>query len=89
MGTDGKGPQKAWLHHIGKAANPNCPCDNLTSQTGLHLTFDCLLHTHERRLLGGKDPWEAIDTPNLIKVDVNTYEDGVESFFSYLFDQLT
>ena len=61
-----------------------------TPQTGHRVTFGCPLHAQERtRLLGDKDSWEALDTPNEIKVDVNTYGGGVPLFFSYLFDQFT
>ena len=36
----------------------------------------------------GKQSWEEIDTPHLIKVKANEYADGVMLFFEYLFDQL-
>ena len=35
-----RGPQKAWLHHIGQAEDPSCPCGHPT-QDGDHLVFDC------------------------------------------------
>ena len=64
-----KGPQRAWLYHISKAEDPNCPCDPLTTQTGHHITFLCPLHQRERtRLLAGKNTWEEVDTPNEIRV---------------------
>ena len=47
----GKGPQKQWLHHIGRADNPYCPCDPDTIQSGEHITFKCPLHTRARRTL--------------------------------------
>lgn len=85
-----KGPQKRWLHHISKAENPYCPCDPNAIQTGLHITFTCPLHTRERnRLLGGKQSWEDLDTPHLIRIKANEYADGVMLFFEYIFDQLT
>lgn len=52
-----QGPQKAWLHHVGKTDNPHCPCDGTTAQTGAHITFSCSEHRGERtRLLGGEAP---------------------------------
>ena len=82
------GPQRRWLHHIGKAENANCPCDNSTPQTGAHITFDCPTHRAQRTsLLGGRSTW--VDAPNEIRVDVNEYEDGVMLFFEYLFAYLT
>lgn len=47
-----RGPQKAWLHLIGQAENPNCLCDGLTPQSGHHITFDCPLHARRQGLLG-------------------------------------
>ena len=35
-----------WLHFIGRADNPYCPCDNQTIQSGDHITFSCSLHAH-------------------------------------------
>lgn len=59
-----RGLQKYWLHHIGKAEDPFCPCNLRTPQTGLHITFTCPLHSQERNhLLGSKQSWEEIDTP--------------------------
>ena len=93
MDEDGQGPQKHWLHHVGKAADPYdpyCPCDLQIPQTGLHITFTCPLHSQERNhLLGGKQSWEEIDTPHEIRVGVNEYADGVMLFFEYIFNQLT
>jgi len=37
--TDG-GPQRSWLHRIGKTADPSCPCGHHT-ENGLHLAFEC------------------------------------------------
>ena len=50
-----KGPQRAWLHRIGKADGPSCPCGH-PEQTGEHITFHCPRHENERnRLLRGKN----------------------------------
>ena len=69
---------------------PELPCDGTTAQTGAHIALDCPIHRHERlRLLGDKNNWEETDSPNMIRVDVNKYEDGVMLFFEYIFDQLT
>jgi len=35
-----RGPQKQWLHRIGKAADRTCPCGRLT-EGGYHITFAC------------------------------------------------
>jgi len=60
--TDG-GPQKDWLHRIGKATDPLCPCGH-TSEDGYHLTFVCLRFKKERaELLGNATRWEDIDAP--------------------------
>jgi len=35
-----RGPQKCWLHHIGKADDAGCPCGH-PSQGGEHIFFTC------------------------------------------------
>lgn len=60
-----KGPQRQWLHHIGKAEDPHCPCNHDTVQSGLHITFSCPTHAPTRnRLLGNKRSWEDLDLPH-------------------------
>ena len=85
-----RGPQQAWLRHVGKTEDPYCPCDGTTAQTGIHITFECPTHRAQRtRLLTGSSTWEELDTDRPIRVDINEYEDGVMLFFLYLFDHLT
>ena len=51
-----KGPQKSWLHHIGKAEDPSCSCGHPT-QDGDHVVFHCPLTGPQRaRLL--PPPWK-------------------------------
>ena len=58
-----RGPQKAWLPHIGKSGDPSCPCGH-PSQDGGHLAFHCpLLREQRARLLSGERTWESLDDP--------------------------
>ena len=78
------------IYHIRETEGPCCPCDGTSRQTGTYITFDCPLHQTQRtRLLQGKSTWDELDTPTLIRVDINEYEDGVIIFFAYIFDYLT
>ena len=93
MRTD-KGPQRWWLHHLGKAESPACPCRH-NRQDGHHITFACSIHETERRkLIGARtdNTWEALDQEISIKDEESSreeYFDGVEAFFSHLFAYLT
>ena len=62
-----RGPQKAWLHHIGKSEDPSCPYGH-PSQDGDHLVFQCPMTEEQRRILlpPGATTWEALDNPNWI-----------------------
>ena len=63
-----RGPQEEWLHRIGKADDPFCPCDHTTIQSGAHITFSCALHTQARhRLTSNRQSWEELDSPRWIK----------------------
>ena len=44
----GKGPQRQWLHKIGKAEDPSCTC-GAAVQSGEHIVWVCTLHEYERR----------------------------------------
>ena len=67
-----RGPQKQWLHRIGRAENPHCPCDPHVTQSGEHLVFDCPLHTAARQtFIPGKRSWEELDSPHWIKTGPN------------------
>ena len=86
-----RGPQKSWLHHIGKAESPSCPCGHAT-QDGNHLVFACpLLHAQRERLLPPEaDCWEALDAPHWIAEageDGKEQEktEGVETFFQDIY----
>ena len=81
-----RGPQKQWLHHIGRAENPYCPCDSNTIQSGEHLVFDCPLHARARQTcIPGMQSWKELDSPHWIKTGPNEKEDGVITYFTYLF----
>ena len=60
----GKGPQRQWLHRIGKAEDISCPC-GAAVQSGDHIVWGCRLHLSERRRnrMGGLRRWEDIDHP--------------------------
>ena len=89
MRTD-KGPQRKWLHLLGKADSPFCQCDDQEPQTGDHLTFQCPLHDQARKtLIPGRQSWEDLDNPHWIKTGPNEKVDGVEEFFMYLFHHFT
>jgi len=79
-----RGPQKAWLHKIGKAENPSCPCGHPV-QTGEHITFHCPRHNERNRLLRGKRSWPEIDDPDWRKEGDDPPYDAIESFFDYLY----
>ena len=84
-----KGPQRQWLHHINKADNNSCPCDDNTAQSGHHPTFTCCLHSAARsELIGDRHTWEDLDLPHIITIGDDEV-DGVMLFFEYIFDQLT
>ena len=88
-----KGPQRSWLHRIGKAESKNTHADR--TQDGEHITFHCPLHGRPRiNLIGARadDSWEAPDKALLIKDREGgreQYVDGMELFFEYIFAQLT
>ncbi|KAF8451226.1 hypothetical protein BGX38DRAFT_1269491 [Terfezia claveryi] len=78
-----KGPQRAWLHKIGKAESSVCPCVHHT-QDGWHLVFVCpLLHAY-RQALGSIKDWEDLDRPIWIEEEEEDNWDAVEAFFGFL-----
>ena len=86
-----KGPMKSWLHHLGKAPDPACPCGH-TPQDGSHLTFSCPLHAEARNtLLGTRDSWEKLDEDVYIqhKEDPEVWYEATEEWFGYLFSVMT
>ena len=62
-----KGPQKSWLHHIGKTEDPSCACGHPT-QDGDILVFHCPLMAPQRAQLLPLDisTWETLDDPHWI-----------------------
>jgi len=69
-----KGPQKPWLHYIGKSDDPSCPCGH-PRQDGDHITFHCRRFEKERaNLLGPLETWEKLGGANWRK------EEGVDSY---------
>lgn len=79
-----RGPQREWLHRIGKSDSPLCPCGAV--QSGDHITFTCQLHDIARQaLLGaGQLTWTSLDEPRYH--EEGTDQDNlVEEFFGYIF----
>ena len=88
MRTD-KGPQKSWLHHLGKAQDKTCPCGHQV-QDGAHLTFHCPRWAQQRReLLGHRRTWEELHNPMWKKEGDEEPYDTIELFFHLLFQGLT
>ena len=92
MRTD-RGPQKQWLHHIGKAASPRCSCPDEPPETGHHLVFSCPRFARPRaEFLGERTSWEELDVPVWKKVGEGAdteYFEATEEFFGYLYGALT
>ena len=85
-----RGPQKAWLHHIGKVADPACPCGHPV-QDGDHLVFHCPTTAELRRryLPPGEATWESLDDPHWVMRAGGSgreqeKEEGTEAFFQDL-----
>ena len=91
----GKGPQREWLHKIGKATDTSCPCGERI-QSGEHIVWHCELHDTERRRnkihQTRTGDWKDLDDPLWVpNDDVEGREEsddqqvnGVERFFDYL-----
>ena len=89
----GKGSQRQWLHKIGKAEDPSCPC-GAAEQSGEYIVRHCTHHSYERahNFITSTREWSNLDTkiwvPNddaegLAESD-DQQVDGVERFFDYL-----
>ena len=80
-----RGPQREWLHCIGKIDSPLCDYGEV--QSGDHLTFSCPAHHIARQaLLGtGKHTWESLDPPRYHDGGGGQEHNLVEEFFSYIF----
>ena len=67
MDAQRQGPLRWWLHKLGKAASPACPC-GYHRQGGYHITFPYPIHATERRKLIGagkttvENPWTTKST---------------------------
>jgi len=89
-----RGPQKAWLHHIGKADDPSCLCGH-PIQDGDHLVFQCpRLATPRARLLPPEcGTWEELDGPHWVTEpgeggkEQEKFE-GIEAFFQEVYGSL-
>ena len=87
-----RGPQNAWLHHIGKAPDPSCTCGH-PSQDGDHLVFHCpdTAASREKYLPPNADKWEALDDPHWVVTQTGApgrkqeKEEGIEIFFQDLY----
>ena len=83
-----RGPQREWLHRIGKADSAECDCG--ATQSGAHITFQCPNHQAARRALLGPTAhtWESLDAPRYDpEEEGDDKSDLVEEFLSYLFSQ--
>jgi len=83
-----RGPRKSWLHHIGKAEEPNCSCGH-THQDGEHITFNCpRFSTIRKKLLGSRKTWEELDDPLWRKEEGDdSHWDAVEAFFYHIYPE--
>ena len=87
----GKGPQRQWLHKIGKAEDPSCPCAAAV-QSGEHIVWQCNLLLGGRRWnrVEGTRGWEDLDGKIWVPAegegedDEENQVDGIERFFNYL-----
>lgn len=85
LATPGKGPQKSWLHYIGKEQDKSSPAD-----TRSRTATTCPQWARQRReLLGLRRTWEELDHPAWAKVGDEEPYDTIELFFHWLFQDLT
>lgn len=82
-----RGPQKSWLHKIGKSETSLCSCGHHT-ENGHHLTFECPLFLEQRKTLGNVRDWEDLDRPIWVKEDGEDDWDAVEGFFYFMYKRL-
>lgn len=83
-----RGPQRYWLHKIGKADTSSCPC-GFHTENGHHIVFECPLYHTQRKYMGNAKEWEEIDRPIWIREEEEEDEwDAVEAFFSFLYREL-
>ena len=86
MRTD-KGPQRSWLHKIGKSDSPSCLCGHHTA-SGEHITFHCPTWDMQRRnLIGERKTWAELDEPIYIQTgpDKEDIIEGGEEWFGHIF----
>ena len=91
-----RGPQKSWLHHVGKAEDPECSCGH-PLQNGEHLVFECpdLEASRARNLPPDTRTWEDLDAPHWVVTEAGgpgreqKKEEGTEIFFQDLYWHLT
>ena len=87
-----RGPQRSWLHKIGKADTPNCPRCQYHTDSGQHITFECpTWDTLRQSLIGQRKQWADLDQAIWIKQGPDTKDifDGGEEWFSHLFTFLS
>ena len=82
-----RGPQRAWLHHIGKTNDPSCTSGHVT-QDGNHLVFHCPLTAPSRARLRPTraNAWEELDDPHWVteaggEGSEQKKVEGIEAFF--------
>ena len=86
-----KGPQKKWLHYIGKAANPACACGH-SPEDERHIMFECpRFRSWRDEYLGERRTWEELDKQFWIKRgegDKEKFFEGTEAFFGLVYGRL-
>ena len=82
-----KGPQRSWLHKIGKSDHASCQCGH-TPQIGHHIAFHCpRLHNTRLSLIGHRQEWADLDAPIYIQTGPEKEDiiEGGEEWFTTLF----
>jgi len=86
-----EGPQKKWLHHIGKADNYACACGH-SPQDGRHIMFEYpSFHSWRDEYLGERKTWEELDKQVRIKKEEGDGEEifeGTQAFFGLVYGKL-
>ena len=81
------GPQRSWLHRIGKAESPACQYGH-PEATGEHITFHCpIWDTQPKNLMGYRKTWSELDEPIWIETgpDKEDVIEGGEEWFGHIF----
>ena len=83
-------PQNSWLHKLGKADPPACPCGH-PDASGDHITFHCpTWATQRHNLIGYRSSWPELDNSIWVKTgpDKEDIIDGGQEWFGHNFGVL-